>query len=154
MQKLRCSSFYYQYFAWKSWVNLFTWVTEWLIKYLAKNCWNTQVEENGLSIRIQWDSRCWTFFFNVGLPLESIFLTTIYGLYFSHHYKLHFLHGPVKDMCTIVTIPMLSGYYDSMWLHDWMSFGNRTLQQLNTFTIWIPNKFCIRILTVTWFLWF
>ena len=25
-------------------------------------------------------------FFNVGPPKESIFLTTIYGLYFSHHY--------------------------------------------------------------------
>ena len=34
-------------------------------------------------------------FLNVGPPKESIFLTTIYGLYFSHHYthdKLHFLH--------------------------------------------------------------
>ena len=34
-------------------------------------------------------------FLNVGPPKESIFLTTIYGLYFSHHYihyKLHFMH--------------------------------------------------------------
>ena len=34
--------------------------------------------------------------FFVDLPKESIFLTTIYGLYLSHlytHYKLHFLHN-------------------------------------------------------------
>ena len=62
------------------------------------------------------------FFFIVCPPKESIFLTTIHGLYFSHqfntlHYNLQFFHaGPlafvycinaclsnlwVKDMCTI-----------------------------------------------------
>ena len=38
------------------------------------------------------------FFIHVGPPKESIFLTTIYGLYFRHHYtntfyKLHFFHS-------------------------------------------------------------
>ena len=32
------------------------------------------------------------------VPKESIFLTAIYGLYFSHHYKLHFL----RDLCLVI----------------------------------------------------
>ena len=43
-------------------------------------------------------------FFNVGPPKECIFLTTIYGLCFSHHYtytfyKLHFFH----DVAALIT---------------------------------------------------
>ena len=41
-----------------------------------------------------------SFFINVGPSgEETSFLTTFFGLYFSHHYTLI---GPVKDMCTIV----------------------------------------------------
>ena len=47
--------------------------------------------------------------FNAGPPMESIFLTTIYGLYFSHHYtykyKLHFLHE--IEFCSSIFFSML-----------------------------------------------
>ena len=48
---------------------------------------------------VRWEFK--GFFCNVGPPKESIFFTTIYVLYFSHHYTLDlhitFLH--VKDLC-------------------------------------------------------
>ena len=48
-------------------------------------------------------------FFNVGPSKESIFLTTIYGLYFSHHYTLQitffFMHLKLSILsCLIIWV--------------------------------------------------
>ena len=64
------------------------------------------------------------FVFYVGHPKQSIFLTTIYGLYFSlhyTHYKLHFFHD-IDLLWAAFNVLHQHLYvhytYDSMWLHD------------------------------------
>ena len=62
--------------------------------------------EDGISSLVGYfDSKSIKFkhFFDVGHPKENIFLTTIYGLYFSHHYahyitnSLHSIHKLYKQ---------------------------------------------------------
>ena len=49
---------------------------------------------------------------------ESIFLTTIYGLYFSHHftyaYKLHFLHD--TDLCGQLFVYCINNCLSDLWV--------------------------------------
>ena len=64
-------------------------------------------------------------FFNVGPPKESIFLTTVYGLYFSHqsytlHYKLQlFYAGPLwaAFMSASTPIFLTCGFTKIKWSH-------------------------------------
>ena len=56
------------------------------------------------TIRVRWLLNGWmpkgpSFFFNVGPPLEKIFLTTFYGLYFSHHYIYYTLQIMPDLLC-------------------------------------------------------
>ena len=53
-------------------------------------------------------------FFNVGPPKESIFLTTINGLHFSHlytHYKLHFFLHEIDHSGNTVELGTLEGLF-------------------------------------------
>ena len=62
-------------------------------------------------------------FFNVGPSKESIFLTTIYGLYFSHHYTLDFLQITflrVSNLCGQLLCTALTNVYLTCWYYSWL----------------------------------
>ena len=58
--------------------------------------WRTRCHDTRGGIPLVDSGLVFFFFFNVGPPKESIFLTTFYGLYFSHHLHIY-RQSPVKS---------------------------------------------------------